>query len=89
MDSVSQTSWMLKNRGHFGFWSQVIIIYIVVVTCIINLSIDNGNSNLWTALLSSSLGYLLPNPKLKKLSGSDAVDGRTAESDLLRRQTPG
>ncbi len=48
------------------FFSQIIIIYIVVITCIVNLSLDNGNSNLWTALLSSSLGYLLPNPKIKK-----------------------
>ena len=89
MDSVSRCSWMVKNRGHLGFWSQVVIIYIVVVTCIVNLSIANGNSNLWTALLSSSLGYLLPNPKLKKQTLGDFPDGRVPESDLLRRQTPG
>ena len=48
------------------FFSQIIIIYIVVITCIVNLSCANGNSNLWTALLSSSLGYILPNPSLKR-----------------------
>ena len=48
------------------FFTQVIFIYIVCVACLINLSIGNGNSNLWTSLLSGSLGYLLPAPKLRK-----------------------
>ena len=29
----------------------------------------HGDSTLWTALLSSSLGYLLPNPSLKREDG--------------------
>ena len=45
------------------FFTQVILIYIIIITCIVNLSLGEGNSNLWTCLLSSSLGYLLPNPK--------------------------
>jgi hypothetical protein len=52
-----------KSEG--VFFSQIIILYIVVITCIVNLSLANGNSNLWTALLSSSLGYMLPTPSLK------------------------
>lgn len=46
------------------FFSQVILVYIVIITCIINLSLNLGDSNLWTCLLSSCLGYLLPNPKI-------------------------
>ena len=89
MDNVSQSSWTVKNRNHFGFWSQIFIIYIVIITCIVNLSIANGNSNLWTALLSSCLGYILPNPKLKKSAQTDSVDGRVSERNLLRRTTSG
>lgn len=50
------------------FFCQVIIIYTVVVTSIYNLTTTGGaeNDKLWTALLSSSLGYLLPNPTIKK-----------------------
>ena len=48
------------------YFTQVVLLYIVILTCIVNLSIQNGDSNLWTALLSSSLGYILPNPTLKK-----------------------
>ena len=47
------------------FFSQVILIYTVVITCILNLSLTKDNSNLWTALLSSCLGYILPSPTIK------------------------
>jgi len=58
------------SKGHCVFACQMVIVYIVIITCIINLSIDNGESNLWTALLSSCLGYILPAPsiKIKKIS---------------------
>ena len=48
------------------FLCQVIILYTVIVVSIYNLTVEHGDSTLWTALLSSSLGYLLPNPSLKR-----------------------
>ena len=67
--AVNELSWMLFGRrtpkSEAVFFSQIILIYIVVITCILNLSISSSNSNLWTALLSGSLGYILPNPSLK------------------------
>ena len=53
------------TRSHCVFACQIAIIYIVIVACIINLSLGNGDSTLWTTLMSSSLGYVLPSPKLK------------------------
>lgn len=47
------------------FFSQVILLYIVILTCIVNLSLNVENSNLWICLMSSCLGYLLPNPKIE------------------------
>ena len=48
---------------------QVVLIYIVVVASIANLTVyKERDGKLWTALLSSSLGYLLPNPKLRHRS---------------------
>ena len=68
------------NRSHWRFWGighypksevvyfvQVILIYIVVIISIVNLTMNRGDGKLWTALLSSCLGYILPNPSLKKL----------------------
>lgn len=48
------------------FCSQVLLIYIVVITCVLNLSFTNNNVCLWSSLLSGSLGYLLPSPNIKK-----------------------
>lgn len=53
-------------KGQIIFIAQVIIIYVVIIVSILNLSLENGDSNLWSALLCSCLGYLLPSPSLKK-----------------------
>jgi hypothetical protein len=60
-----------KSSKHAAvFFCQIILIFIVVITSIINLSLyhhssSDSSSSLWIALLSSGLGYLLPNPSLK------------------------
>lgn len=46
------------------FFSQVVLVYCVVGVALYNLTTKSGDSNLWTALLSASLGYLLPNPTI-------------------------
>ena len=51
------------------FLCQVIVLYTVIVVSIYNLTIGQSDSTLWTALLSSSLGYLLPNPSMKRDDG--------------------
>ena len=68
------------------FIFQVIILYIVIITCIINLSLKNGTSELWVSLLSYSLGCLLPSPKIKKLSLNNDNSSnmeRVSEKDIL------
>ena len=78
MSCESVRSWNVFRRSiprsEITFFSQVIIIYIVIVTCIVNLSVGNGDSNLWTALLSSCLGYLLPSPSIRKDKMSRIID---------------
>jgi hypothetical protein len=44
---------------------HVLILYTGIVVSIYNLTVESENSTLWTALLSSCLGYLLPNPTIK------------------------
>lgn len=53
-------------QAEIVYFCQMIIVYIIIITSIINLSLHNGSSELWITLLSSSIGYALPNPKLKK-----------------------
>lgn len=52
-------------KDEIVFVSQMIVIFSVVVASIYNLTVTTTRPNLWVALLSSSLGYVLPNPKLK------------------------
>ena len=48
------------------FLCQVVVFYTVILISIYNLTTGHENPNLWTALLSSSLCYLLPNPTLRR-----------------------
>lgn len=43
----------------------MIVVYTIIITSIVNLSLTNGSSELWISLLSSAIGYVLPNPSLK------------------------
>ena len=69
-DEVDAYGWHIFGREcpkeEIVFLCQVIILYTVIVVSIYNLTVAHDDSTLWTALLSSSLGYLLPNPSLKR-----------------------
>lgn len=53
-------------RSEAVFITQILILYIVIITSLANLTLGNEPNTLWTALLSSCLGYMLPNPNIKK-----------------------
>ena len=48
---------------------QVVVLYTVIVVSIYNLTVGHGDYTLWSALLSSSLGYLLHHPSMKRDNG--------------------
>ena len=68
-DAHSQQSWSFFGRSvprsEIFFFCQIIIIYTVIVTSIYNLSTHHKDGHMRTALLASSLGYILPNPTIK------------------------
>lgn len=68
--SSSSTHWDCFGKKipkqEVTYLSQIVLIYMVVITCIINLSLQNGDSNFWCSLLSSSVCMILPAPKIKK-----------------------
>jgi len=68
--STSSTTWEVLGhkipKSEVVFFTQVVILYIVIITCIINLSLSHPLSELWVGLLSSSIGFLLPNPSIKQ-----------------------
>ena len=54
------------SRMALVFLCQVIILYISIITCFVNLTIHNGPNELWITVLSLSLGTILPSPKVRK-----------------------
>ncbi len=68
-DRSSSVPWKVCGSGvpksELVFFSQVVILCVVVCMCLFNLTTGRGDSNLWSALLSGSLRYLLPNPTIK------------------------
>ena len=71
--NVSSTKWPMCGRkfpkSEIVFFVQVILVYAVVIVSIANLTYGRSDDKLWISLLSSSLGYLLPNPNLNKHHG--------------------
>ena len=58
---------LLKDqpKNKVTYLSQIIVIYTIIATAIIHLSLQSPDKELWLVLLSSSLGYILPTPSLK------------------------
>ena len=48
------------------FFSQIIVLYLVIIVSLINITFENGDDNIWLSLLSASIGYALPNPSIKR-----------------------
>lgn len=53
-------------RAEIVFVCQMIVIYVVIGVSLFSLTRGNdpADNQLWIALLSSCLGYLLPNPRI-------------------------
>ena len=57
----------LRARPEVVFLSQMLVISIVIIVSLFNLTRgteDTQEGKLWVVLLSSCLGYILPNPKI-------------------------
>ena len=66
--SVGSTRpWSVCNRrvprAEVIYFSQILLIYIVVSVCLGNLTVGIEHQSLWASLLSGCLGYILPAPK--------------------------
>ena len=69
---------------------QVIISYISIITCFINLTVRNGPNELWITVLSLSLGTLLPSPKVRKskIAAVAAGGGGASSSVSVSSESP-
>ena len=72
------------------YFTQVTAIYIIIITCLFNLSLRNGNDTVWASLLSGSIGYLLPSPNIRKKNVTLLPDAPEQQFDeILPKQHAG
>ncbi len=48
------------------YFCQIFIVYTVIVVCLANLCLNGVQHSLWASILSGSVGYILPAPKIRK-----------------------
>ena len=59
----------LRTRPEIVFISQMLVIFVVIAFSLFNLTrgaVDDKEGKLWVVLLSSCLGYILPNPTIAR-----------------------
>lgn len=68
-DTSSAQNWECFGKQipktEITYFSQIVLIFIIVIASLINISLGSKDTTLWITLLSSSVGYCLPQPKLK------------------------
>ena len=74
-----------KMVSREAFFAQAVLIYIISVACIVNLSIGTGPSHVWVALLSGCLGYILPEPKIRREKVRSVLDLPPNPADVEAR----
>lgn len=87
MDTVSNNSITKIRPDTVVFITQILLLFVVVITSLVNLTMEWGNTNLWTMILTGCLGYMLPNPRLKRQKYKDCEikDGVVLRDVALER----
>jgi hypothetical protein len=68
------------------YFTQVAAIFIIIITCLFNLSLRNGTDTVWATLLSGSIGYLLPAPNIRKKNVTLLPDAPEQQLDEVLSQ---
>lgn len=76
MDNSSVRNLCFSKPDVLLFFFQVALIFIVVCVSLLNLTYQWGNVNMWTVILTGSLGYIMPNPKLKADIENIVIDNK-------------
>lgn len=86
---ISTSKEFVGKSKNVIYISQISLIFIVVIACIVNLSLTEANQPLWASLLSGCLGYILPTPKPKTLGEGKKFNSMINEqpSEGLLRDT--
>ena len=69
LNHTTSDKWTLfgkpQKQTKVVYLSQICILYIIIITALVNITIGSKDFNLWSTLLASCIGLNLPSPKLK------------------------
>ncbi len=69
----------LCYKSAIVFATQMIVVLTVVTAAIVNLSWKEENKEMWISLLCSTIGYVMPAPKLRKLNPTEVIPEQSNE----------
>ena len=72
----------LLKIGHF--FAQIIVVYMIIITSLVQISLRSPDKELWLILLSSSIGYILPSPGLKFRKQTNPISADETDSPNLK-----
>ena len=64
LENDSEKTLCKKSMIVYGL--QVMAIFLIIIAAVCNLSFRDEDKEMWITLLCSSMGYLLPNPSMKR-----------------------
>ena len=84
----TSSGWYFRKNKTLGpeaaFFSRALIIFVVIASCIFNLSkADKEVETLWTTLQAMCLGYMLPAPRLPRKTLANLDDVPAPEPSTL------
>ena len=66
------------------FFAQIIVVYMIVITSLVQISLRSPDKELWFILLSSSIGYILPSQGLKFRKQTNPISADETDSPKLK-----
>lgn len=73
-------------KNEIVYFTQIFMIYGVIICSLVNICISENDYCLWSSLLSSCLGYLLPAPSIK--SGETNFDSPDSAANPKLKSDP-
>jgi hypothetical protein len=64
----------MTQTENIPFYSQIGICVVVVIVSLLNLSCGWGDKHLWTILLTTSLGILVPHFKINPINTKNDIE---------------
>ena len=66
------------------FFAQINVVYMIIITSLVQISLRSPDNALWLILLSSFIGYILPSPGLKFRKQTNPISSDETDSPKLK-----